>query len=445
MKSETEGATTSKLLKHLLAHRQSALPKYTGKKAVRQELADALSVAYNYTYDLNEDMAVEYIEKILHYAIQVVRIDRVWCERFLASLSPQRLDATGRGVLLERYFPHPVKHILPPRYYQQYVEREELFSQLFARLAASCADRLIPVIGAPGTGKSALAIEAGYRLAEHPEHFELAYRFDEIIWGTAKRDIMYVDKVQTGHPFHSHFTNFDDVLQLIHKELSPKKSRKQVNGVTTEQIFSLFSRLSQQHRVLIILDSVEMIDTAPLEALQRELPNSCKILVTSRRRFSPERPIIVPEFTAAEAEKMARIHASERAIELPALEIDLLLSHTGHNAFAIWWVIDCMAQRNCTLNRAIHHYFDSSSSPLFRYLYQGEDHDQLLAALPVLKAFSGDPSGCRLEDLAQRAGLSVQVCETIVEQLTGLQYVSKHQSEPIYYAPTVLRHYVRHL
>jgi tetratricopeptide (TPR) repeat protein len=184
-------------------------------------------------------------------------------------------DVVGRDINTYNYYgaagPTTRKAELPPR--RPFFGREDELVQVANALKPTARTWGVVIDGAGGIGKTALAIESAYRAP--------AADFDTKIFLSAKtRELtMSGERSRADFALTDYLSTLNELASALGQgelaKLAPDKRPREVR------------RALENRKALLILDNLETFDKAERDRLFQfleELPNSCKVIITSRRR-----------------------------------------------------------------------------------------------------------------------------------------------------------------
>jgi tetratricopeptide (TPR) repeat protein len=153
-----------------------------------------------------------------------------------------------------------VTHSLPP-IATDLVGRDRDLRNVLELLAA---EQIVMIVGAPGVGKTSLAVNVGHCCAKQPEFQGLRY----IVWVTGR-----------GKPAQQSWLN--DVFNTVGVQLGfPVITQKPSDAIDEKKTIVNF--LLGNHRTLIVIDSLDTMTDPNLFDWIRTIPSTSKLLVTSR-------------------------------------------------------------------------------------------------------------------------------------------------------------------
>ncbi|GIK40358.1 MAG: hypothetical protein BroJett011_41910 [Chloroflexota bacterium] len=365
----------------------------------------------------------ETLAQLVKIGVAEAGLDRAWAERVL--FLGEHLE---RLALLDQLFGQAasgVRHNLPQRPFIRLVGREREVAQIIERLAPEARHWLAPIEGVGGVGKSALALEVGWRIVEGYLQLPAGRRFDAVIWVSAKREALTAQGIETQR---QGFTNLDDIFRAIADVLEwPGILR-----VSDDRRPAEVDRALRDSHVLLILDNLETVEDPHVLRFLRDLPPPTKAIVTMRFHEDMPYPIRLVELGREAATELALQECEARGITLDDEAMSRLLTYTRGIPLAIWWAVGLLAMEGYTIEATLDRLADPADD-LQRFIF-GETLARLrlrwpeaLEVLLVLTFFDSD-SGATTKALAATTGLALSAVEQAQQRLLNLNLISRHQS-----------------
>lgn len=395
-------------------------------QAVMASLADTLGVEPDTIYKWRggkhkpEDPTV--LARLVEIGVAEAGLDRQWAERvLLLAEQPERFT------ILERLFPEStpqrVHHNLPRRPYMRLIGREAEILEITKRLVPESRHWLIPIEGVGGAGKSALALEVGWRFVENYDRITSGRRFDHIVWISAKREMLTTKGIESSQRA---FTNLDDVYLAIADVLDAPAILRVPREEKPREVDKALRRAGQ---VLLILDNLETVDDPQVLAFLRELPQPAKAVATMRFHEDMPYPIRLRELDATAAKELIEQESLARGLNLSGDQTQRLLEYTKGLPLAIWWAVGIMSMEGSGLEATLRRLSDPQGE-LLQFIF-GEAVSRLKVAhletyqtLLALSFFDLD-TGAALAPLAATTGLDLEVCQESLQRLLNANLVNR--------------------
>ena len=345
------------------------------------------------------------------------------------SVSPQEVQTVVQ----------PIPDTLPRR--AAFFGREKEMQKVLRALSPDERGWGVVIDGIGGIGKTALAVEAAYRCKERQ-------LFDAFIFVSAKQKRLEPSGIK---PETRAASTLDEFINQTALALGQPHIVKLIGD---HKIQSLFETLKTT-RVLMIYDNLETLTKEEQEALAdwlRFLPQSCKAMLTSRRRggegalwlrleeldWDTARAIIEHE--------SAREEHLNRTIQLAGEKRwQELYEETGGSPLALIWTLGLMRTRSLSFDRALEmlRLGASLKSPLQKFIYREARKELGVGDVAALSALSFFVPSATFEALMAVADLSRTALETVLERLDSLSLVNRELGAERFSLHPLTRNYVR--
>jgi tetratricopeptide (TPR) repeat protein len=230
------------------------------------------------------------------------------------------------------------RHNLPARDYERFVGREEELGALRRLLQPYPKSRyhLMTVDGIGGIGKSALVLEAAYRLVDAYAELAPGERFDAIVWVSAKRTYLTSEGIEERA---QHLRGLDDLFAAVAQVLDYPA----ITRARAAQQRAIVEQALAEQRTLLLLDNMETVDDEALLEFLRELPDPTKAIVTTRHRIDVAFPIRLSGMPQADAMVLIEQTATAKNVALTAEDREALWTRSGGVPLALVWSIGLIA------------------------------------------------------------------------------------------------------
>lgn len=416
--SSTLGEELYAMVKRLNASRREdmgATRQYLGRKT-----GVSSDATYRWTRDENKpDLPT--LEKLIEIGVLEAEMDRRWVEAVL-----RHSHHSQREAIIGHYFPthrSPIPNNLPRRLHIRLIGRDGEVTEIFRRLRPESHHWLVPIEGFGGVGKSALALEVGWRYIENYQLLPPERRFNAVIWISAKREVLTTRGIATSEPA---LTNLGDIYRAIASVIDwPAILR----ATAAEQPQEVARALQRTGRVLLILDNLETVDDVQVMGFLRELPPPTKALVTMKFHEDMPFPLRLRELASEAAQEMILEECQARGMTLDSIAMTRLLEYTQGIPLAIWWAIGLMAMEGFGVHDTLDRLKDRSgdlqrfifSEALRRLKLLGSNALDVLCALTFFDLDRGATS----EAIAATTCLEVETAEQALHRLLNLNLVSR--------------------
>jgi tetratricopeptide (TPR) repeat protein len=242
------------------------------------------------------------------------------------------------------YFQNHMNHIhfAPPRL--DFIGRETYINKALDSLGSLDQGCLISIQGAPGVGKSSLAIEVAYQLVEND-------LFTRVFWISGQP--RYLDLSDIHRVDNIAHIDWEYILDTIISALALHPGKSLIEKERLVQ-----AHLSKE-RCLLIIDNFETIsDSSIVHSLKYKIPSPSKVLVTSRHRVhNADTMIVVDTFSMEEASVFIRKKAQQKNMQsLVNAERDVLekiWKWSSGLPLAIHWLIGYISESALDVKRVM--------------------------------------------------------------------------------------------
>jgi tetratricopeptide (TPR) repeat protein len=222
--------------------------------------------------------------------------------------------------------PERILHNLPSADFNEtgLLGRQGQINEIVDRVKAR-RDRMFTLVGEGGIGKSALALEVCYRLADHPEP-----PFEAILWTSLKSEHLTPAGVQE---LSNAIRDIDGAALELGQVVDPT-----FQG-TARGLAEALSEMT----TLIVIDTLETVRGSEVVSLYDALPHTVSLLLTSRVGVGEGRRIEVGPLEQESADllfrKFARARGLSQLADMAPLEVADVLRQLRYSPLAIRWYI----------------------------------------------------------------------------------------------------------
>jgi tetratricopeptide (TPR) repeat protein len=219
---------------------------------------------------------------------------------------------------------------LPRQTVGRLVGRDAQTAELLLNLHSNSGDITL-IEGAAGTGKTTLALHACHELMR----LESA-RFDAIIWLSARTTMLQTE----GHvPTTTSASDLSDLTATIAITLD---RRDLVRLLPSQRAVGVTAALADMMSV-IVLDNFETVADPMILPFLRDLPQSCSIVITSRRRIDVNHNIHLRPLDTKGTEELAHFELHRRQLHHQDAAVDRIVELSGGIPLAVNWLVGRMA------------------------------------------------------------------------------------------------------
>lgn len=227
-------------------------------------------------------------------------------------------------------------HNLPARYHTTLIGREQEMARLLELLSHDTKVPRISIEGIGGAGKTALVLEAAYLCLQGNQGTftaPIVPRFDAIIFTCAKHQQMI------GHQFvprQWRDRKLNDIFRIIFRTL---KYSGVIPADVEEQLELIKSLLANLHTLLIIDNSETLDDGSSVLSYLYELPETVKIVITSRVRDGMNPSIYLDCLPPDQAERLIAHQAEQQHLQLKPEQSQAIYQRTSGLPLGIVYAI----------------------------------------------------------------------------------------------------------
>jgi tetratricopeptide (TPR) repeat protein len=245
---------------------------------------------------------------------------------------------------------------LPRRPY--FVGREEELKTILQSLQPNSRTFIVGIEGVGGVGKSALAIEVGYRSIEND-------LFDTVIWISAKESVLTLHGIE---PVIPEAKTLSDILITIGTGLG----NPTIGNLSIQDQIKRAYHLLSRRTTLLVLDNFESLSKNEqrdiLDFLRRS-PITLKVAITSRERVSEGQIIRLQGLSFEESNALLEWDAQQKNIHLTKDQNKYLVDLTGGLPLALLWVQGQIAVLGYSVTQVLDKLSLDTEIPILQYCF----------------------------------------------------------------------------
>jgi len=302
---------------------------------------------------------------------------------------------------------------------QKFVGRRRELSDVLSSLDPERRDgvQVVCLHGEAGIGKTAIAIESAYRMAEW---------FSDLIWLSGHAD--------PPKELREHI-KADDPLKRINSPEGflatlARKCGLEVSGDETEADLrdNILKSLSSNKWKLLVLDSMEnLVKSNAIRTLLNSLPINCKALITSREPLEiNERQIHICMMKQVDSIKLLVAYGSIKGLQIDVDGLSQIVHFTGGHPMAMRLVVSQVTSGEKTLESALKD-LKKAKGTMFDYIFSNslklalKDGRRLFA---VMSLFYPTASRKALQEVCK---LNDDAFDKTMRRVVGLSLVESYQ------------------
>ncbi|MBC7877312.1 MAG: tetratricopeptide repeat protein [Anaerolineales bacterium] len=245
---------------------------------------------------------------------------------------------------------------LPRRPY--FVGREDELKSILLSLQTNSRTYIIGIEGIGGVGKSALAIELGYRCVENN-------LFANVIWISAKESVLTLHGIE---PILPEAKTLSDILITIGTSLG----NPTIGNLSIQDQIRRAYVLISRHTTLLVLDNFEALSKNEqrdiLDFLRRS-PITLKVVITSRERVAEGQIIRLQGLSFEESNALLAWDAQQKNIQLTQDQNKYLVDITGGLPLALLWVHGQIAVLGYSVTQVLDKLSLDTEIPILQYCF----------------------------------------------------------------------------
>jgi len=228
-----------------------------------------------------------------------------------------------------------IRKKLPHRDHKILWGREEELQKIFRLLQPYPKSRyhIIVIEGIGGIGKTALALEVAYRIRQGEFNGQTSFKFDSIVWASAKPS----DLKSGGIMLKSYYIR---LIEDVYATIAVTLGEPQILQAKREHQDELVRAALTKHRVLLILDNIEVLADDSIISFIQDVPDPTKVIVTTRHRVDAGFPIILQGLDLQSSLALIQKEAEEPGgVNLPEDVALSIYEKTGGVPLAMVWTL----------------------------------------------------------------------------------------------------------
>ncbi len=245
---------------------------------------------------------------------------------------------------------------LPRRSY--FVGREREMETIMDSLSPASRTFIVAIEGLGGVGKSALAVEIGYRCQERGD-------VTCVIWISAKESILTAQGIEEQEPelkvISDIFLTIGTLLNYPAIGAAPLKEQQRI-------VLDLLGKQT----TLLIIDNLETLhpgEREQISAFLRKTPVTVKAIITSRDRIIEGHTVRLQGLPAEDSAKLIEWNAQQRALRLTQQQTQQIIDLTGGLPLAMIWIQSQIAMFGRPTAQVLEQLTHDPSLPLLRFCF----------------------------------------------------------------------------
>jgi len=327
-----------------------------------------------------------------------------------------------------RIRPQAVATNLPRRSVARLVGRDAEVAELLGVLRGP-PGKLVLIDGTAGTGKTTLALHACHEVLADES-------VDAAVWLSARTTLLQGDgRVPTAVSA----SDLGDLTATIALTLA---RRDLIHLPPAKRAVGIAAALSEIHSI-VVLDNFETVGDPRVLAYLHDLPQSCSVVITSRRRIDVAHRIHLQPLDANATEDLVRLELARRQLPRREQTVARLVELSGGIPLAVNWLIGRMALGAPHLSREAER---SDDDELLRYLFT-EALEQVSGSggplpLLVLSHPPGTVPSALLESVLEDLGLAEHEAARAISALSTLNLVEYDADSDRYAVLPVIKRFL---
>lgn len=335
-----------------------------------------------------------------------------------SSPAPLRPASTGGRTAL---------HNLPRMTTSRLIGRDSELAYLRTFLGQRTGEILL-IEGTAGAGKTTLALHISHEMLH-------SNQYDTIIWLSARTTILQTSgEVPTA-------TSTSDLADLTTTIAITLDRRDLLRLPPPQRAIGVVAALAEMS-CLLVLDNFETVADTRILPYLRDLPQSCSILITSRRRVDVRRRVSLQPLNPGQSAELVRSELERRHLSRPPTTVDWIAETSGGIPLAVQWLVGRLASGAPHLAPGP----ELDDDEMLRYLFQSAvDHvsdEGGSVALRLLAHPPGTIPSRLLENALLRLGMQHSDITRTISVLSTLNLVGYDQVTDRYSVLPIIKRFV---
>lgn len=220
---------------------------------------------------------------------------------------------------------------LPYKTYEAFIGRIEYLEKIKNFFNNKQISPLLCITGAPGSGKTSLALESAYQIVQNQSVSDLIY-FRAIVWMTAQTIILSGgEKILNNDPINS--------LEDIYAVIAITLKKQSILRMPRDEQDGLIKKTLTENKILLIVDNFETISDDRVLPFLQSMPPPTKAILTSRFAISYPNTITLGKLSEEEGLDLIKIEIKRLGLDFTEKECFQLYNSSSGLPLVIIWSI----------------------------------------------------------------------------------------------------------